>query len=83
MPGRTKKKTAMSHVLVQYGRALEIRPSICKYQGDAEGAKMLFLECKQIYAEVYGKYHNETLDAARRAQNVGQEWDDGVHSGFR
>ena len=57
----------MTHVLVQYGRALEIRPY--GYQGDAQGAKKLFLECKQIYAEVYGKYHKETLDAARRAQN--------------
>ena len=35
--------------------------------------KKLFLECEQIYAEVYGQDHSETLDAARRAQNVGQE----------
>ena len=27
----------------------------------------------QIYAEVYGQDHSETLGAARRAQNVGQE----------
>ena len=42
-------------------------------QGDVEEAKTLFLECEQIYAEVYGQDHSETLDAARRAQNVGQE----------
>ena len=42
-------------------------------QGDVEEAKKLFLECEQIYAEVYGQDHSETLDAARRAQNVGQE----------
>ena len=41
-----------------------------------EEAKKLFLECEQIYAEVYGQDHSETLDAARRAQNVGQERDD-------
>ena len=41
-----------------------------------EEAKKLFLECEQIYAEVYGPDHSETLDAARRAQNVGQERDD-------
>ena len=41
-------------------------------QGDVEEAKKLFLECEQIYAEVYGQDHSETLDAARRAQNVGQ-----------
>ena len=40
-------------------------------QGDVEEAKKLFLECEQIYAEVYGPDHSETLDAARRAQNVG------------
>ena len=42
-------------------------------QGNVEEAKKLFLECEQIYAEVYGQDHSETLDAARRAQNVGQE----------
>ena len=41
-------------------------------QGDVEEAKQL-VECEQIYAEVYGPDHSETLDAARRAQNVGQE----------
>ena len=41
-----------------------------------EKAKKLFLECEQIYAEVYGQDHSETLDAARCAQNVGQERDD-------
>ena len=41
-------------------------------QGDVEEAKKLFLECEQIYAGVYGQDHSETLDAARRAQNVGQ-----------
>ena len=47
-------------------------------QGDVEEARKLFLECEQIYAEVYGQDHSKTLDAARRAQNVGQEsGDDG------
>ena len=42
-------------------------------QGDLEGARTLFLECEQIYAQVHGADHEETLDAARRAQTVGEE----------
>ena len=38
----------------------------------------MFLECEQIYAKVHGQDHSDTLDAARRAQNVGLEsGDDG------
>jgi hypothetical protein len=47
-------------------------------QGQVEEAKKLFLECEQIYAKVHGQDHSDTLDAARRAQNVGLEsGDDG------
>jgi len=46
-----EKKSAMSHVLFQQGRALEIVHPY-GYQGDAEGAKKLLLECKQMYAKV-------------------------------
>ena len=31
------------------------------------------LECEQIYAKVLGADHEETLDAAMRAQTVGEE----------
>ena len=40
-------------------------------QGDLEEARTLFLECEQIYAKVLGADHEETLDAAMRAQTVG------------
>ena len=36
-------------------------------------ARSLFLECEQIYANVLGVDHEETLDAAMRAQTVGEE----------
>jgi hypothetical protein len=36
------------------------------------GARRLFLECEQIYAKVLGADHEETLDAAMRAQTVGR-----------
>ena len=36
-------------------------------QGDLEEARSLFLECEQIYANVLGVDHEETLDAAMRA----------------
>ena len=42
-------------------------------QGDLEEARTLFLECEQIYAKVLGADHEETLDAAMRAQTVGEE----------
>jgi hypothetical protein len=45
-------------------------------QGDLEGACRLFLECEQIYAKVFGADHEETLDAAMRAQTVGEEEED-------
>ena len=38
-----------------------------------EGARRLFLECQQIYVKVFGADHEETLDAAMRAQTVGEE----------
>ena len=38
-----------------------------------EEARALFLECEQIYAKVLGADHEETLDAAMRAQTVGEE----------
>ena len=38
-----------------------------------EEARSLFLECEQIYANVLGVDHEETLDAAMRAQTVGEE----------
>ena len=41
--------------------------------GDLEEARTLFLECEQIYAKVLGADHEETLDAAMRAQTVGEE----------
>ena len=41
-------------------------------QGDLEEARTLFLECEQIYANVLGVDHEETLDAAMRAQTVGE-----------
>ena len=34
---------------------------------------MQFLECEQICANVLGVDHEETLDAAMRAQTVGEE----------
>ena len=40
------------------------------------GARRLFLECEQIYAKVLGADHEETLDAATRAQTVGEEKED-------
>ena len=45
-------------------------------QGDLEGARRLFLECEQICAKVLGADHKETLDAAMRAQTVGEEKED-------
>ena len=81
MPGRTKKSRQCRMFLFSTAEHSKfVHPY--GYQGDAQGAKRLFLEFKQIYAEVYGKYHNETLDTARRAQNVGQECADGVLSAF-
>ena len=42
-----------------------------------EGARRLFLECEQIYVKVFGADHEETLDAAMRAQTVaGEEEED-------
>ena len=38
-----------------------------------EEARSLFLECEQIYANVLGVDHEDTLDAAMRAQTVGEE----------
>ena len=38
-----------------------------------EEARSLFLEREQIYANVLGVDHEETLDAAMRAQTVGEE----------
>ena len=45
-------------------------------QGELEEARSLFLECEQIYANVLGVDHEETLDAAMRAQTVGEEEDE-------
>jgi len=45
-------------------------------RGAQEGACRLFLECEQIYAKVFGANHEETLDAAMRAQTVGEEKED-------
>jgi len=53
----------------------------CKYnmaivhevQGNLERARLLFLECQSIYAEIFGADHEETLDAAMRAETVGQD----------
>ena len=42
-------------------------------QGELEEARSLFLECEQIYANALGVDHEETLDAAMRAQTVGEE----------
>ena len=42
-------------------------------QGELEEARSLFLECEQIYANVLGVDHEYTLDAAMRAQTVGEE----------
>jgi hypothetical protein len=50
--------------------------SLKETQGDLEGACRLFLECEQIYAKVSGADHEETLDAATRAQTVGEEEQD-------
>jgi tetratricopeptide (TPR) repeat protein len=50
--------------------------SLKETQGDLEGARRLFLECEQIYAKVLGADHEETLDAAMRAQTVGEEKED-------
>ena len=81
MPGRTKKSRQCRMFLFSMaGHSKFVHPYGC--QGDAEGAKKLLLECKQMYAKVSGKDHKETLDAARPAQNAGLECDDGVHSGF-
>ena len=38
-----------------------------------QGARRLFLECKEIYTKVFGADHEETLDAAMRALTVGEE----------
>jgi hypothetical protein len=43
-----------------------------KTRGDLEGARRLFLECEQIYAKVLGADHEEALNAAMRAQTVGE-----------
>ena len=48
-------------------------PSLKETQGDLEGARWLFLECKQIYAKVFGADDEETLDAAMRVLTVGEE----------
>ncbi len=40
------------------------------------GARRLFLECEQMYVKVFGADHEETLDAATRAQTVGEEEED-------
>jgi hypothetical protein len=45
-------------------------------QGDLEGARRVFLGCEQIYAKVLGAGHEEILDAAMRAQTVGEEEED-------
>jgi hypothetical protein len=45
-------------------------------QGNLEGSRRLFLKCEQIYAKVVGADHEETLDAAMRAQTVGEEKED-------
>jgi hypothetical protein len=45
-------------------------------QRDLEGVRRLFLECEQIYAKVLGADHEQTLDAAMRAQTVGEEEED-------
>ena len=45
-------------------------------QGDLEGACRLFLECEQIYANVFGADDEVTLDAAMRALTVGEEKED-------
>ena len=50
--------------------------SLKETQGDLEGARRLFLECEQIYAKVLGADDEETLDAAMRAQTVGEEEED-------
>ena len=50
--------------------------SLKETQGDLEGARRLFLECQQIYVKVFGADHEETLDAATRAQTVGEEEED-------
>ena len=52
-------------------------------QGDLEEARTLFLECEQIYANVLGVDHEETLDAAMRAQTVGEEEEEEEESLFR
>ena len=41
-------------------------------QGELEEARTLFLDCEQIYAKVLGADHEKTLDAAMRAQAVGE-----------
>jgi CTP:molybdopterin cytidylyltransferase MocA len=41
--------------------------SLKETQGDLEGARRLFLECEQIHVKVFGADHEETLDAAMRA----------------
>ena len=38
-----------------------------------EGARRIFLECEHTYAKVFGADHEETLNAAGRAQAVGEE----------
>jgi hypothetical protein len=45
-------------------------------QGDLEWAHRLFLECEQLYAKVLGADHKTTLDAAMRAQTVGEDKED-------
>ena len=71
--------------LAQHQKALEVflavygqehrtwRLCLKEAQGDLEEARSLFLECEQIYANVLGVDHEETLDAAMRAQTVGEE----------
>ena len=42
-------------------------------QGDLEGAR---IECEQMYEKLLGTDHEETPDAAMRAQTVGEEEED-------
>ena len=41
-----------------------------------QGARRLFLECKEIYTKVFGAHHEETLDAAMRALTDGEVKED-------
>ena len=42
-------------------------------QGNLEAARELFLESAEIYTAVLGPEHEESLDARRRAETVGEE----------